>query len=72
MEQMKEYDEVWAVESQPVKDFFKELGGDVTVIPLPDKKMGALSLPQTRIIIKGNDAEELYRQFFIQFMRAGG
>ncbi len=56
----------------PGGGFFKELGGDVTIISLPDKKMGALTLPQTRIIIKGNDAEELYRQFFTRFMRAGG
>jgi len=69
---MKEYDEVWAVESYRVAEFFKDHRGDSTVIPLPDKKIGSMTLPQTRIIIRGNNAEDLYRQFFTHFMKAGG
>lgn len=69
---MKEYDEVWSVKAEEVREFFSGREGDVSVIPLPDKKIGAVALPQTRVIIQGDNAEELYRQFFFRFLRGGG
>jgi len=69
---MKEYDEVWSLKAGEVEAFFDGQYEDVSVIPLPDKMIGALTLPQTRIIIKGESAEEIYHQFRLHFLKAGG
>ena len=66
------YDEVWAVDAVRIRTFFKGHNDDVTVIPLPDKTVGPMTIPQTRIIITGVNAEELYRRFYLSFMTAGG
>lgn len=66
------YDEVWAVDSKRIKAFFRDNPGDVTVIPLPERTLGSMTMPQTRIIITGENADELYRRFYLSFMTAGG
>lgn len=66
------YDEVWAVDADRIEAFFREDPGDVTVIPLPDRRLGSMVMPQTRIIITGENADELYRRFYLSFMTAGG
>jgi len=66
------YDEVWAVDAARIRTFFNGHNDDVTVIPLPDKTVGPMTIPQTRIIITGENAEELYRRFYLSFMTAGG
>lgn len=66
------YDEVWAVDAERIRNFFSDHPGDVTVIPMPDRRLGAMTMPQTRIIIRGDDAEELYHRFYLSFMTAGG
>lgn len=67
------YDEVWAVDSKRIKAFFRDHpGDDVTIIPLPDRTLGSMTMPQTRIIITGENADELYRRFYLSFMTAGG
>lgn len=66
------YDEIWAVDAERVKAFFGESCDDVTVIALPQRMLGPMALPQTRIIIKGEDADELYHRFYLSFMTAGG
>lgn len=69
---MKEYDEIWAIKADEVREFFRDRPGDVSVIPMPDRKLGAIFLPQTRIIIRGDDAQQLYQDFFMHFLKAGG
>lgn len=66
------YDEVWAVDAERIKVFFSEHPDDVTVIPMPERTLGSMTMPQTRIIIKGENADELYRRFYLSFMTAGG
>lgn len=66
------YDEIWAVDAERVKSFFKDQAGDVMVIPLPDRTLGSMKMPQTRIIITGDNADELYHHFYLSFMTAGG
>lgn len=72
----KKYDEVWALEAERVKAFFDESRSehkcDVTVIPMPNRSIGPVSMPQTRIIMSGEGADELYRRFCLKFMTAGG
>ena len=69
---MKKYDEVWAVDAGRIETFFKDHSNDVTVIPLPDRTLGSMTMPQTRIIITGDKADELYQRFYLSFMTAGG
>ena len=66
------YDEIWAVDARRVEAFFKEYPDDVTVTSLPDRQLGSMTMPQTRIVITGDNADELYRRFYISFMTAGG
>lgn len=66
------YDEVWAVDAKRIEAFFSDHPDDVTVIPLPERKLGSMTMPQTRIIITGDDADELYHRFKLSFMTAGG
>ena len=66
------YDEVWAVDAERVKVFFRENPGEVRVISQPARKLGSMTIPQTRIIISGENADELYQRFYLSFMTAGG
>lgn len=66
------YDEVWAVDAKRIRTFFNDHPDEVTVIALPDRKLGSMTMPQTRIIITGENADELYRRFYLSFMTAGG
>ena len=65
-------DEVWAVDAERIEAFFSEHPGDVTVIALPERKVGSMTVPQTRVIIRGENADELYRRFCLSFITAGG
>lgn len=66
------YDEVWAVDAERIKRFFKDHPDEVTVIPLPDRTLGSMTMPQTRIIITGDEADSLYHRFYLSFITAGG
>ncbi|MCR5090469.1 MAG: DUF1952 domain-containing protein [Oscillospiraceae bacterium] len=66
------YDEIWAVPFNRIEDYFRETGADVRIVSLPDRRIGSFSFPQTRIIITGENADEVYRQFRIRFLSAGG
>ena len=66
------YDEVWAVDAERIKAFFSEHPDEVKIIPMPEKRLGSMTMPQTRIIITGDNAEELYHHFYLSFMTAGG
>lgn len=66
------YDEVWAVDANRVKAFFKDNSDAVTIIPLPERALGSMTVPQTRIIITGENADELYHRFYLSFITAGG
>lgn len=72
----KKYDEVWAVEAERARSFFDESRSghtcDAAVIPMAARSIGPISVPQTRIIISGEGADELYRKFCLKFMTAGG
>lgn len=79
--------ELWAVESSRIADFFHNQQdvshtapgfqyGSCQIIleQLPLRKMGVLSLPQTRITFEGeeSDLKKIYRRFFMRFVSAGG
>ena len=66
------YDEIWAIESERIESFFSSIGGEAEVIPMPERRIGSMTMPQTRVIIYGKDAEETHRKFVLQFVSAGG
>lgn len=71
-EVQKMYDEVWAVDAERIREFFRDHRDEVEVTALPEKRVGSMLLPQTRIVITGDDADELYHRFYLSFMTAGG
>ena len=66
------FDEVWAVEAERIEAFFRDTGGTAEVIPMPERMIGNFIFPQTRVVITGDDAEEIHRQFILRFASAGG
>ncbi len=66
------YDEVWAVDKERIDAFFAEHGGEAEVISLPERSIGMMTVPQTRVMIYGQNAEEIHRLFILAFLSAGG
>lgn len=80
------YDEVWGIRSLRAAEFFADAGGTagengscftfenaaVILEPQPDRKLGSLIIPGTRIKITGDGADELYHKFWLKFLSAGG
>lgn len=66
------YDEVWAVDKDRIDAFFAEHGGEAEVISLPERSIGMMTVPQTRVMIYGKNAEEVHRMFILTFLSAGG
>lgn len=78
--------EIWAVPGDRICAFFEEKpeiqtekngsyrapDAEISVFPLPDKKTGPVFLPQTEVLFEGPGAEELYREFCLRFLSAGG
>ena len=38
---------------------------------LPDRQVGPISFPQTRVVIEGTDAEQVYHGFYLHFLSGG-
>ena len=66
------FDEVWAIEKERIEAFFAKHGGEAEVLSLPERSIGIMTVPQTRVIITGENAEEIHRLFNLQFLSAGG
>ena len=66
------YDEIWAIETERIESFFRSNRGEAEIVHLPERKIGNMTLPQTRVIISGADAEEVHRKFVLHFVTAGG
>ena len=66
------FNEVWAIPHEQIEEFFQAHSWEAEVVPLPHKKVGAICLPQTRVIINGLHAEEIHQQFVLHFLSAGG
>lgn len=66
------FDEVWAVKKELIDEFFAEHGGEAEVLSLPERSIGMMTVPQTRVMISGENAEEIHRLFLLKFLSAGG
>lgn len=82
-----DYDENWGIAFSRVTDYFSSLGdvdktsdtsfvfrsAEITLEQLPDRRMGSLRFPRTRVCITGDaDADEIHRRFYYRFLSAGG
>ena len=68
------YDEVWSVSARRITEYFNRVGCagcEITVSPLPDRQLGKLNFPQTRVIIEGENAEILHSAFSVNFLCGG-
>ena len=70
------YDEIWAVNAKRIRKYFQDTGQipgrNVEVYELPDRLIGQFQFPQTRVVISGENADELHRKFVINFISLGG
>ena len=57
------------VDAKRIKAFFSKNPGEVTVIPLPDRTLGSMTMPQTRIIIAGENADELIHELILSHVK---
>lgn len=68
------YDEVWSVPARRIEEYFKtahKAGCEISVTSLPERALGKLSFPQTRVVIDGDCAEDVHRAFSINFLCGG-
>ena len=80
------HDEIWAVSYERICEFFERVSGiqsiscgkysgdgvQIVVSRLPERALGSLRFPQTRVIIDGSGSEDLYKIFQLHFLSAGG
>ena len=77
------YDEKWSYSADRIEEYILSLGASgndhifvldactVRLEPLPDRQVGMLTFPQTRIIIEGPGAETFYHDFYLHFLSGG-
>ncbi len=67
------YDEVWSYPVDRIKEFFDtiESNCNIEMEALEERRVGPLSFPQTRIVIEGDDAEDVYHLFYLHFISGG-
>lgn len=81
------YDEIWGIAFPRVSGYFSEQSdvkkendclfhykeARIELEALPDKHMGSMRIPHTRVLISGEeDADALHRRFYLRFLSAGG
>ncbi len=80
--------EIWALTPERIADFFRSLPDvqacgegrfvcgacEIRLTPLPQRKAGQFSFPQTQVEFGGPDEETraIHRRFVVQFISAGG
>lgn len=82
-----DYHEIWGIEARRIDEFFsaqsdvvklsefhyKFRSADVLIEKLSDRHFSIVSLPRTQVTITGaEDADEIHRRFYMQFLSAGG
>lgn len=81
------YDENWGIALARIDEFFSAqsdvarvgersfLFGNarIELEELPEKRMASLRMARTRVMITGDeDADKIYRRFYLRFLSAGG
>lgn len=68
------YDEVWSYSVDRIQEYFDladDRGCTIELEAMPERKMGIISFPQTRVVIDGDDAEQVYHGFYLHFLSGG-
>lgn len=77
------YDETWSYPYEQIEKYLFTCGAaydgfvysleecEVTLRSLPDRVIGKLHLPQTRITISGPGSEAFYHGFYLNFLSGG-
>ncbi|MBQ0041050.1 MAG: hypothetical protein KBS56_03390 [Clostridiales bacterium] len=68
------YDEVWAYPINRIQEYFdstNKLDCQVDLECLPEREVGPISFPQTRVVIEGEKAEDVYHGFYLHFLSGG-
>ena len=80
------YNEIWGIAFSRISKYFstqedvesfgprsfKFKDAVIELEELPDKALGSMRVCQTRVTISGEDAEEIHRRFYLQFLSAVG
>ena len=80
------HEEIWAVSYERICEFFEKTPGiqligcgeysgegiQIMVSCLPERALGSLKFPQTKVYIDGVNSEDFYRFFRLHFLSAGG
>ena len=68
------YDEVWSYSVDRIQEYFDSLVENSCTVELermPERQVGRISFPQTRVVIEGEDAEHVYHGFYLHFLSGG-
>lgn len=80
------YNEVWAYPIERIREYFDSIAEEsclacdnsasytVNLESLPERKVGPISFPQTRVVIEGDSDEEVervYHAFYLHFLSGG-
>ena len=77
------YDEVWSYHIDRISEYFRNCGAvshgsdclledvHIQLFALEDRVVGPISLPQTRVVIEGDNAEGVYHAFYLHFLSGG-
>lgn len=44
---------------------------EIQLIALEERIVGPISLPQTRVVLEGENADQVYRDFYLHFLSGG-
>ena len=77
------YDEIWGYEYERIREYLLSQSaaadGDTYVLDsctvvldaMPDREVGGMAFPQTRVRIKGSGADEFHHRFKLRFLKGG-
>lgn len=68
------YDEVWSYSVDRIQEYFDSLTENdcsVNLESLPERRVGNMCFPQTRVVIEGENAEAIYHKFHLHFLSGG-
>ena len=78
------FDKIWGFPSERIREYLEERGAETgsgvyscagcvaTVEALPDRRIGNIFLPQTRVRMEGPGAEAFHHEFLLRFLSGGG
>lgn len=78
------YDEIWCHTCEQIEEYLLDCGAErsgdtfltagcrITLQTLPDRCIGSLVLPRTRVRMEGPCSKSFHHAFFLHFLSGGG